>query len=240
MLVIAHRGLPRRFPENSVQGIAAALEAGVNGVEFDVVASAAGQPVVVHQDIEAVSGEGRPHLREVLGLAWKGIVAYVELKVPTPDEQLFTRRESKAAERVVELALPLLREFTAGGGQVFILSFDRYALELCKAQAPEIPRMLNLWRDAGSQRAQVLKVAAELGLSAVGMPEQLALAGNSWPKALQAAGVKAIVFESSSETRDMSDEQALALRKPRWGKLLASRVDGVITDFAVELKAAIM
>ncbi|MBI2993590.1 MAG: glycerophosphodiester phosphodiesterase [Gammaproteobacteria bacterium] len=48
--LIAHRGYPARFPENSLEGIRAALEAGACFVEFDVQMSGDGVPVVIHDD----------------------------------------------------------------------------------------------------------------------------------------------------------------------------------------------
>jgi glycerophosphoryl diester phosphodiesterase len=47
--LIAHRGSPRRFRENTLPGFRAALDAGVDGIELDVHATADGT-VVVHHD----------------------------------------------------------------------------------------------------------------------------------------------------------------------------------------------
>src|SRR3954447_25467665 len=48
-LRIAHRGMPRRKPENTLPAFAAALAAGAQGIELDVHATADGV-VVVHHD----------------------------------------------------------------------------------------------------------------------------------------------------------------------------------------------
>ncbi|MGY6554351.1 MAG: glycerophosphodiester phosphodiesterase family protein [Wenzhouxiangella sp.] len=48
--LVAHRGWPDRYPENSLDGIQAALAAGARFVEVDVQISADGQPVVIHDD----------------------------------------------------------------------------------------------------------------------------------------------------------------------------------------------
>lgn len=48
--LVAHRGWPDRYPENSLEGIRAVLAAGARFVEFDVQISADGQPVVIHDD----------------------------------------------------------------------------------------------------------------------------------------------------------------------------------------------
>lgn len=46
--LVAHRGYPARFPENSLVGMRAALESGARYVEFDVHFSRDGIPVVLH------------------------------------------------------------------------------------------------------------------------------------------------------------------------------------------------
>lgn len=47
-IVIAHRGYAKRFPENTLVSIEAALEAGAHHVEFDVQFTLDGVPVVLH------------------------------------------------------------------------------------------------------------------------------------------------------------------------------------------------
>ena len=49
-LVIAHRGARKYAPENSVPAFKKAFEMGLDGVEFDVMSSSDGVPVVVHDD----------------------------------------------------------------------------------------------------------------------------------------------------------------------------------------------
>lgn len=56
--IIAHRGVPREFPENSLPGFARALALGADAVELDVHVAADGVPVVHH---DAVLNVG-PHL----------------------------------------------------------------------------------------------------------------------------------------------------------------------------------
>ena len=49
-LIIAHRGLSARAPENTVAAIRMAIAAGADGVEFDVRLSRDGIPVVFHDE----------------------------------------------------------------------------------------------------------------------------------------------------------------------------------------------
>ncbi len=46
--LIAHRGYAARFPENTLEGISAAVEAGARWVEFDIQLTADGIPVLLH------------------------------------------------------------------------------------------------------------------------------------------------------------------------------------------------
>jgi glycerophosphoryl diester phosphodiesterase len=55
VLRIAHRGMPRRFPENTLPSFEAALAAGADGIELDVHATSDGV-VVVHHDARLRGG----------------------------------------------------------------------------------------------------------------------------------------------------------------------------------------
>lgn len=56
--LVAHRGWPDRYPENSLEGIQAVLEAGARWIEFDVQMTADGQLLVVHDDdLSRLSGK---------------------------------------------------------------------------------------------------------------------------------------------------------------------------------------
>lgn len=48
--LVAHRGWPDRYAENSLEGVQAVLEAGARWIEFDVQISADGQILVIHDD----------------------------------------------------------------------------------------------------------------------------------------------------------------------------------------------
>ena len=55
--IIGHRGFPSDYPENSLTGILAAIEAGVHGIEIDIQARRDGVPIVMHDNtLERVTG----------------------------------------------------------------------------------------------------------------------------------------------------------------------------------------
>jgi glycerophosphoryl diester phosphodiesterase len=120
--IIAHRGLPREHPENSLPGFAAALVLGVDGIELDVHLSADGIPVVHHdpqlgrpavdgarlagrsiaeltladlRSHELAPGVGMPTLDEVLDLVDGRATVYVEVKAPAAEHVVATRLRGK-------------------------------------------------------------------------------------------------------------------------------------------------
>ena len=50
MLIIAHRGVSARAPENTLAAIQMAIDAGADGVELDVQLARDGVPVVIHDE----------------------------------------------------------------------------------------------------------------------------------------------------------------------------------------------
>jgi glycerophosphoryl diester phosphodiesterase len=55
--LVAHRGWPRRYPENTLLSLERALEAGAEFVEFDVQMTADGVPVLLHDaDLRRMAG----------------------------------------------------------------------------------------------------------------------------------------------------------------------------------------
>ena len=110
--IIAHRGLPREHPENSLPGFRAALALEVDGIELDVHLTADGVPVVHHDPQlgrpsvadspllgrpiaaltraelaahELAPGVGVPTLDEVLQLVDGRATVYVEVKAPAAE-----------------------------------------------------------------------------------------------------------------------------------------------------------
>lgn len=84
--LVAHRGWPRRHPENTLPGIVAALEAGARHVEVDVQLSADRVPVLFHdarlERLCGAPGSVSGHsLAELAALRFQG--AREEVEIPT-------------------------------------------------------------------------------------------------------------------------------------------------------------
>lgn len=96
-LIIGHRGASAVAPENTMAAFAAAIEAGADGIEFDVRLSRDGVPVIIHDDtlqrtvglrkrvadltVDELRGVDVPSLRDLFELmAGNTLILYLELK----------------------------------------------------------------------------------------------------------------------------------------------------------------
>ena len=139
-VVIAHRGFHRDYPENTMEAFKAALDLGVDGVEFDVQETRDGEFVIHHDaDIDGRSigslsladlaacrvmgGYRIPTLNETLNILGKGLVLLVELK----------------QVRSLDKFLAILRRYVDKAWTVLV-SFDAALIERLAALAPELPR----------------------------------------------------------------------------------------------------
>ena len=56
---IAHRGFSGRYPENTMLAFEKALEAGAEGIEFDVHLTKDGQLVIIHDELLDRTTDGK-------------------------------------------------------------------------------------------------------------------------------------------------------------------------------------
>jgi len=143
-LIIAHRGASRHERENTIAAFQAGIDAGADGVEFDVRLAKDGTPVVIHDanlkrvaGVEAsvakstpaeLAGYRVPTFVDVLELfAGTRAAVHVELKV---DSRREIRPLVSAVIDVVR-ASPLL-------GQIVLSSFSLAAISEAKLHLPDI------------------------------------------------------------------------------------------------------
>jgi len=106
VLRIAHRGVPRRLPENTLPSFSAALALGANGIELDVHATSDGVVVVHHdaaladartiermqwrelREVEVAPGTTIPTLDDVCGLVGARAELFVEIKGETIEDMV--------------------------------------------------------------------------------------------------------------------------------------------------------
>ena len=150
---IAHRGGGSLAPENTFAGIRLAARLGYKAVEFDVMLSGNGTPVLIHDEtlerttngvgrvcdtpdsillaLDAGQGERIPRFSEAAALCRElGLLANVEIK-PAAGYELAT------AELVSRLTVDLWR---GAAIQPLLSSFSLEALEVARDVAPEIYR----------------------------------------------------------------------------------------------------
>ncbi len=173
--LIAHRGWPARYAENSLAGIRAVLEAGATRVEFDVQLTADLQPVVLHDDrLERLSG--RPDRISDLRLDQLD-----EIRIAGPgddhqpiarlDEILATFGHHPAATAFVELKRGSIRRFGRARCVEIVmaklleapcpcvfLSFDSRAVSMARARGAEATGwVFRPWSILARWRAKTLK-----------------------------------------------------------------------------------
>ncbi|MCH7780363.1 MAG: hypothetical protein IH848_05900 [Acidobacteria bacterium] len=161
--VIAHRGAPRRYPENTLAGFDQALRFGCDGIEFDVQLSRDGIPVVYHDRTLARAGGGLRRVHQLdlaelrrLDAGTRFPAARRRHRIPTLDEvldrlngrtrllvEIKTREGADAVERHRELATKVAQT-VEGATQAWILGFDAGVLATVAGVAPGVPRVLNV------------------------------------------------------------------------------------------------
>jgi glycerophosphoryl diester phosphodiesterase len=161
--IIAHRGAPQRFPENTIAGFGRALRFGCDGIEFDVQLSRDGIPVVYHDRTLIRAGGGRRRVHQLdladlrrLDAATRFPAARRRHRIPTLDEvldrlagrtrlliEIKNREGHSAVERQRELAT-LVAEKASAAGAAWVLSFDADALATVANVSPALPRVLNV------------------------------------------------------------------------------------------------
>lgn len=152
---IAHRGGGALAPENTLAGIRLAAVMGFRAVEFDVMLSGDGTPVLIHDEtlerttnghgrvcatddrslfaLDAGQGERIPTFVDAARLCCElGLLTNVEIKPATGHER-------ETAETVARLAADIWRE---APDQVLISSFVPEALDIALELAPTLPRGL--------------------------------------------------------------------------------------------------
>jgi glycerophosphoryl diester phosphodiesterase len=169
----AHRGGGSLAPENTLAGIRLAARLGYRAVEFDVMLSGDGTPVLIHDEtlerttngcglvratpdaelftLDAGNGERIPRFSEAAALCREyGLLANVEIKPATGFER-------QTAEVVARQA----RVFWQGADVMPLLSsFSLEAVEVARDVAPELPRGLLFERVPENWQGEMARLQA--------------------------------------------------------------------------------
>ena len=154
--IIAHRGYSMRAPENTLSAMEAALDTGVESVEFDLQMAACGTPVLFHDTTlgRTTNGVGpvqrRPlaHLKALDAGSWFSPEFSGE-RIPTQEEALANLKgrvfrvyqDIKGYREIEDLnrMVGITRERGMAGASVFVSS-DWVILNHLRRVAPEIQR----------------------------------------------------------------------------------------------------
>lgn len=175
--VIAHRGASIAAPENTLLAFQTAYDAGADGIELDVLPTADGHLIVMHDGSVGRTTDGRgrvgaldldeirslravhngsptdepvPALADVLSWLPKGFACLVELKARGSAELL-----------VAEL------DRVRSDGRIGVCSFLASELRVMREKAPGIPLILNLPWYRFFQLERLTTRAAEMGAAGV-------------------------------------------------------------------------
>lgn len=207
MIVVAHRGWPQRYSENTLASFRGALALGVDAIEFDVRLTRDGRLAVIHDaDTQrttgapglvagmtldevkrldagarlgpAFAGERTPVLEEVLELVAGRAALAIEVKPP-----------GAATARTVEALIPILAAYA---GKFIIHSFDAEFLRAFRAASPKTDTGLLC---AASD--ETIALARDIGCTAI-HPEW----GSMTPElnaAIRRAGLRIMVWTARTE-----------------------------------------
>lgn len=197
--LVGHRGFPQEFPENTLEGVRGALDAGARFVEFDVQLSGDRQAIVYHDaslertsgipgsvfDISAVeltttpAGEPARFGTRFAEVCVPTLARMVELLVEHPECTAFVEVKEESIERfgasaVLGETLTVIRPIR---DRAVLISFDRRILPECRNRGFRIGWVLRAYDDSTCN--ELTKLAPEFVFSNVKrLPDA---PGRPWP-----------------------------------------------------------
>ncbi|MGE3166475.1 MAG: glycerophosphodiester phosphodiesterase family protein [Planctomycetota bacterium] len=176
--LIGHRGYPLVFPENTLEGIRGALQAGAILVEFDVQLSRDGVPIVYH-DATLARTSGQPG--SVLDLPAAELVRtgageparfgaeFADVRIPTLEQVSALLAQHPACTAFVEIKEESIERFGASAvvdatvraiesirKQAVLISFDREILPACRAHGLPIGWVVRAYDEPTRERLTAL------------------------------------------------------------------------------------
>jgi glycerophosphoryl diester phosphodiesterase len=162
-MVVGHRGASLEQPENTIEALEAAIDAGADAVEFDVRMTADGHAVVMHDPdvsrttdgtglvsemtLEEIRKLGVPTLQEALECLAGRAAADIEIK-NLPGEPGFTPDREAAVEATLDAL-----DRVGFPGQVIVSSFNPASIAHSRALRPDVPTGLLTSYDVDADEA---------------------------------------------------------------------------------------
>ncbi len=177
--LVAHRGYPRRYPENTLESITAAIKAGARYVEFDVQMTADGVPVLLHDEslmrttgtrgrivntkleklAELSANEPKRFGKRYRGMTIPTLAAAVELFRQHPHVTPFVEikeesLEAHGREKIVKTIISLLEPLKS---RYVIISYDALTLRTARAMgARQVGWVMKAWNEESRSKATEL------------------------------------------------------------------------------------
>ncbi len=228
--IVAHRCGGALAPENTLAGLDIAAASGCRGVEFDIMLSADGVPLLIHDETLERTTNGRGRVAAMSAAALRGLDAgawfaphFAGERLPTLDEALArcatldlaanieikpaTGHDAATGHAVGRCLRQNWRVFAPG---LLLSSFSAVALQAAAEQYPEHPRGLLVEHVPADWQARCAAVGA-IALHADTRHVDEALA-----RTVRAAGFRLALYTENNVAR-------IAQRRS-WG------VDSIITD----------
>lgn len=150
-LIVAHRGYSAKYPENTISAIQGGIDAGSNGIEFDVYQCASGEIVLLHDTTldRTTDGTGKinevtlAYIRKLDAGSWKG-EPFIGEPVPTLDEALDVFKGSDVTAVVEVKSLndsgiqQLVDSIASHNVKACVISFNSDVIRLIKEANPAI------------------------------------------------------------------------------------------------------
>lgn len=151
MLIFGHRGMPtRHVQENTLLSFLQAIQAGVDGIEFDIRVSKDGEIVVGHdRDLSRIAGTGQTMsdltVKELKALTLRGAGQILTLNEIT--ESIPQPVQLDVEVKDVNAVSPLITKLRTSNQlreRTIISSFDGKVLEELRKELPDVRRLLLL------------------------------------------------------------------------------------------------
>lgn len=166
MKVVGHRGWAARFPENALEGVWAALDAGAAGVEVDLRVSADGAGFLMHDDDTARTTGRAGELAQLPASAVRDrrlangepVPTLIELLRILPAKAVLLLELKPQASGLVTVALEAANEQLnafAARGELVIMSFDNAVNAAARSALPGGTSIWRLSADVAEVRASL-------------------------------------------------------------------------------------
>ncbi len=228
-LIVAHRGNKSVTPENTLPAFASALHSGCDGIEMDVVLTADGVPVVIHDETVDGTTNGSGHvgqmtlaeIRQLDAGSWFS-PGFAGTRIPTFAE--FAQLMAEAPG--IEILLEFKGHWTAVQASVVFEDVKAYRLTDRTMLQSFHPLTIGALHEIApeSKRGALLEIvpdeliasAQELGLYTINPDVNIVLKDPGLVQLIHDAGMKVQTWTANSPDQ--------------WARLVGLGVDAIITD----------